>query len=351
MAEAPRIAVVLPCYRVARQIGDVLAQIPPEVQRIVVVDDACPERSGEVALAACSDPRLTVLRLAENQGVGGAVMAGMAHAADDGAEIVVKVDGDGQHDPVFIPRIVAPLLRGEADYSKGNRFFQLEYLEAMPRGRLLGNAVLSFMTKLSTGYWTMMDPTNGFVAIHASVLAQLPPEKIGRRYMFESDMLFRLGTLRARVAQIPMLAIYASEQSGLKPLSMVLPMLRWHIVRTVKRLFYGYFLRSFSLASLFFVIGLSLSLAALVLGAGYWSYYARIGENAPSGTVMLVGLLAIFGVNFLLSFFSHDMGSEPREPIHPYLPRPDRLGERVRRCEVRVLTRAGQAERGVETVA
>ena len=169
--EVVRIAVVIPSYRVSRSVLDVIRRIGPEAASIYVVDDACPEQSGERVSSDCRDPRVRVIRHSSNQGVGGAVMTGYRAAMDDGADIVVKLDGDGQMAPELLPTIVTPLLAGEADYAKGNRFFDLDGLSSMPAVRLWGNAILSILSKLSTGYWNVVDPTNGYTAIHASVAA------------------------------------------------------------------------------------------------------------------------------------------------------------------------------------
>ncbi len=165
-----RVAVVTPCFRVSRQIRGVLAAIGPEVWRIYCVDDACPEHSGAaVAEQAAHDSRIRLLRHDTNQGVGAAVVTGYRQAIADGAHVIVKLDGDGQMDPARIPDLIAPIAAGNADYVKGNRFYHLESLRAMPVSRLIGNAGLSFLSKLSTGYWNLFDPTNGFTAIHAEV--------------------------------------------------------------------------------------------------------------------------------------------------------------------------------------
>ncbi|HZV64622.1 MAG TPA: glycosyltransferase family 2 protein, partial [Telluria sp.] len=189
------IAVVIPSYRVTRQVLDVIAGIGPEVSRIYVVDDQCPDSSGTLVRGACADPRVTVLQHAKNLGVGAAVMTGYRAAIADGATIIVKLDGDGQMDARLIPNFVAPILAGEADYTKGNRFYDLEQIHAMPPMRLFGNALLSLLTKLSSGYWDLFDPTNGYTAIHADAARHLPFDKISQRYFFETDMLFRLNTL------------------------------------------------------------------------------------------------------------------------------------------------------------
>ena len=163
---------VIPCYRVGGQVLDVIARIGPEVGRIFVVDDACPEHTGDLVERQCADARVRVVRHAENQGVGGAMLTGYRAALAAGADIVVKVDGDGQMDPALIPRFIAAAAsQGQADYTKGNRFYDLESLRTMPRVRLFGNAMLSLVNKISSGYWDVMDPTNGYTAIHRTVLA------------------------------------------------------------------------------------------------------------------------------------------------------------------------------------
>ena len=199
-----RIAVVIPCHRVRDRVAGVIQSIGPEVSAIFVVDDGCPEDTGGFVEREVADARVTVLRHEQNQGVGAAVMTGYRAAIADSAGIIVKIDGDGQMDPADLPALVAPILEGSADYTKGNRFTELGHLPTMPAIRIVGNAVLSFLTKFSSGYWDIFDPTNGYTAIHASVAARLPFAKIAPRYFFESDMLFRLGLLRAVVRDVPM---------------------------------------------------------------------------------------------------------------------------------------------------
>src|SRR5262245_37012354 len=187
----PRVAVITPCYRVSEKILDVLHRIGPEVTAVYVVDDACPEGSGQIVRSQVKDSRVHVIRHPVNRGVGAATLTGMTAACADSAEILVKLDGDGQMDPAIIPRLVEPIVQGQADYTKGNRFYAPEGLKGMPATRLFGNAVLSLFTKLSSGYWTILDPTNGFIALHAAVFALLPRDKIAQRFFFECDLLFR----------------------------------------------------------------------------------------------------------------------------------------------------------------
>jgi len=316
-----RIAVVVPAFRVKAQIGQVLAAIGPEVAAIYVVDDACPEGSGDLVEASVSDPRVRVLRHERNRGVGGATLTGYRQALADGLDVIVKLDGDGQMDPGRIADLVRPILEDEADYVKGNRFFDLEGLRPMPKVRLIGNALLSFVTKLSTGYWHLFDPTNGFTAIDARVAAMLPLGKLSEGYFFESDVLFRLGTLRAVVQDVPMPARYGSEQSGLAPSRVAAEFLRKHAANTAKRIFYGYYLRDFNIASLELLLGPLFLGIGTIVGVMGWTRSHVAGEFASSGTVMLAALPILLGVQLLLAFFGYDLQNVPREPLRRRLGR------------------------------
>lgn len=310
------IAVVIPSYRVTRHILGVLAGIGPEVARIYVVDDRCPDGSGALVRAQCADPRVVVLTHEHNQGVGGAVMTGYQAAIADGMQVIVKVDGDGQMDPRLIPRFVAPILSGEADYTKGNRFFDLEQIHQMPKLRLFGNAVLSLMTKLSSGYWDLFDPTNGYTAIHADAARHLPFNKISQRYFFETDLLFRLNTLRAVVQDVPMDAHYGDEVSNLKISKIVTEFLAKHSRNFLKRLFYNYYLRDMSLASLELPLGLGLLGWGTVYGLAHWIASAKAGVATAPGTVMLSALPVLMGVQLVLAFLAYDIAAVPRRAIH-----------------------------------
>lgn len=314
-----RIAVVIPCYRVTRQIAGVIEGIGPEVWRIYAVDDCCPDNSGTYLEQTATDRRVVVLRHEVNQGVGGAVMTGYRAAIADGADVIVKVDGDGQMDPLLIPDFVAPILAGEADYTKGNRFFDLEKITAMPPVRLFGNAVLSLLTKLSSGYWQLFDPTNGYTAIHAEVARHLPFAKISRRYFFETDMLFRLNTLRAVVVDVPMDARYGDEVSNLKISKIVGEFLFKHARNLAKRIFYNYYLRDLSPASLELPLGIVLLAAGTLFGGYHWYVSARLGIATPAGTVMLAALPILMGMQFLLAFVGYDIASTPTRPRHTML--------------------------------
>ncbi|WP_404436795.1 glycosyltransferase family 2 protein [Stutzerimonas chloritidismutans] len=321
-----KIAVVIPCYKVKNHIIGVINSIGPEVWRIFIIDDCCPVNSGDFVVEHNIDPRVHVIRLADNQGVGGAVMAGYTAAIEQGAEIIVKIDGDGQMDPSLLYLFVNPIISGQADYCKGNRFFDLTNIGCMPKMRLFGNAVLSFMTKLSTGYWQVFDPTNGYTAIDAKVAAHLPFASISKRYFFETDMLFRLNTLRAAVLDIPMDAQYGDEESNLKISKILFEFLGKHARNFGKRIFYNYFLRNMSLASLEIVAGIIMLLFGLVFGFLEWNSSAGEGVETPVGTVMFAALPILLGIQFLLAFFAYDIASSPRIAISKLLSLPRKKG-------------------------
>ena len=310
------IAVVIPSYRVTQHILAVIAGIGPEIQLIYVIDDKCPDASGDYVEANCNDPRVSVLRHEINQGVGGAVMTGYRAAIADGAEVIVKLDGDGQMDPSLILKFIKPILAGEADYTKGNRFFDLEEIRAMPNIRLFGNAALSLLTKLSSGYWDLFDPTNGYTAIHVDVARQLPFAKVSQRYFFETDMLFRLNIQRAVVIDIPMNARYGDEVSNLKISKILGEFLFKHARNFIKRVFYNYYLRDMSLASIELPLGIFMVLFGASYGGWHWLISIQEGELATAGVVMISALPILMGLQLVLAFLAYDINSVPRRPIH-----------------------------------
>lgn len=316
---APRIAVIIPSYKVTDHILDVITRIGAEVERIYVVDDCCPNKSGDFVAENCRDPRVTILRNKENQGVGGAVVAGYEAAIADGMQILVKVDGDGQMDASLIPQLVAPIIQGTADYAKGNRFFSPEALEGMPTTRLVGNAGLSFLTKMSSGYWDVLDPTNGFTAIHALVADVIPLHKLSKRYFFESDVLFRLNTVRAVVADIPMFSVYGGEKSNLKVGQVLAPFFFKNLMNTWKRIVYAYFLRGFSFASACFFFGWALFIFGVTFGSAAWIRSTIEDTSTPTGTIMLSVVPLILGFQLLMGFVAADIASVPTRALHPSL--------------------------------
>lgn len=306
----------MPCYKSGQLALGVVQRIGHVVDMIVAVDDCCPLQTGDLLERECSDPRLVVVRNAENQGVGGAVLRGYEEAARRGAEILVKIDSDGQMDPALIEDFVEPIRRGVADYTKGNRFFNTDDVARMPIARLIGNAGLSFLSKISSGYWSVFDPTNGYTAIHAKLLQILPFEKIEKRFFFESDLLMRLNLCRAVVVDVPMVAVYEEENSNLSVYDSLFTFGLKHARNFLKRIFYTYFLRDFSVASLQLILGLVLIVVSAVLGGSAWLESRETGIPSSPGTVMLFGISVLVGVNMLLAFLAFDYQMIPRTPVH-----------------------------------
>jgi dolichol-phosphate mannosyltransferase len=313
------IAVVIPCYRVTRHIHDVIAGLPAVVDLIYAVDDACPDGSGRSVEEGCTDPRVRVLRHGENQGVGGAVLTGYRAAVADGADIIVKFDGDDQMDPELIELFLAPIAEGRADYAKGNRFYNLEDTKGMPLVRLIGNAALSFITKLSSGYWTVFDPTNGYTAIERTLARRIVERKVARRYFFESDMLFHLYLERAVVEDVPMPARYGDETSNLRVRRIFWSFASRNLGNLGRRVLVQHYLRDFSLASVEMLLGLGALGFGLTYGALRWSESLATGQAASAGSVMLSALPILAGIQLCLGALNYDIQSTPRTPRHPQL--------------------------------
>jgi len=310
------VAVIIPCYKVTAHIGGVISRIGPEVQAIYCVDDACPEGSGKFIEDSIRDSRVKVIHHKTNQGVGGAMLTGYGQALTDGHDILVKIDGDGQMDPALVPRFLYPIQIGAADYTKGNRFFNLENARGMPLVRLIGNGALSFLSKLSSGYWNIFDPTNGYTAMHRSVGELIIHRKIDKRYFFETDMLLNLYLLRAVVHDVPMGAVYGDEESNLRVGRIAIPFLMKNLRNAARRFIVHYLIRDFSLATLEALSGLVLLAFGLVAGSIFWFHSYADGRAATAGQVMIAALPILTGIQFVLSAINFDMRNVPTLPRH-----------------------------------
>lgn len=320
-----RVAVAIPCYQVKKHILGVLEAIGPEVHRIYCVDDACPEQTGDWVEQHCKDTRVTVIRHERNRGVGAATLSGYRAAVEDGADVIVKIDGDGQMNTDLIRLFTEPVLSGRADYAKGNRFFNLEDTRSMPALRVLGNACLSFLTKISSGYWNIFDPTNGYTAIDARVAQEVLSRRVAERYFFESDMLFHLYMLRAVVADVPLTSQYGDETSNLKISRILLPFLFRNLRNAFHRIGVQHFVRDFSLASIQLVFGSAAFLFGAGFGAYSWAQSIIHGQPATAGTVMLSAIPFVFGAQLVLGAINYDMQSLPKHPRQHQLRQQDLL--------------------------
>ena len=299
-----RIVVVIPCYKVKKQISEVLRSVKKNLE-IVVIDDACPEETGK--FVEKNFKHVKVLYNKKNLGVGGATKRGYEYALQNKFDVVIKMDGDGQMNGGDIDKIINPILNGTSDYSKGNRFHNLNSLNQMPFVRILGNALLTLFAKISTGYWKISDPNNGFTAINLQSLKTLPLDKIHNRYFFESDILFRLYCDNRYVKDIPLESKYGDEQSSLSILHTILTFPFLHARNFCKRFLYNYVLRDMSIATFELPIGLFLFCFGLFRGSTTWLESRASGLPSMTGTVVLSSISLVLGVQLILSFINYDI--------------------------------------------
>ena len=299
---------VIPAYRAAGTILTVVKETLPYVDEIVVVDDFCPEGTADL-LSGLDESRVHVIRRSQNGGVGAATKTGIEFALEQDAEIVIKLDADGQMPSHRIPALTQQIRNGSKDFVKGNRFDSPEDLEGMPALRLMGNAVLSLVNKVTSGYWKISDPTNGFFAISRKTIEELAWGKVADDYFFESDLLFRLRLIDARVGQLRMKSIYGAEKSSLRPVRMIIPFTFKHTRNHLKRIIYLYYVRELNLGSLYLPSSIVLLTAGLITGIEVVRQ-SNIGEIGI-GTAILSSIALILGSQFLLQFLAVDMDSEP----------------------------------------
>ena len=315
MFDKRNVALVIPAYRVAAKIATVINGVPAWIERIYVVDDACPEASGDAA-EVMGDARVMVIRRAANGGVGAAMKTGYAQALADGFDVVVKMDGDDQMDPAYLERLLEPILSDRADYAKGNRFRDVKALGQMPAVRLFGNRALTFLVKAASGYWRMKDPTNGYTAINRDALERMDIDRVSNGYFFESDMLIRLNIANAVVEDVAIPARYGDEKSSLS-IPNILPVFIYRLIRGVgKRILFKYLLFDFNLGSFYLLAGGALTAFGVIFGSLKWWQAVHAGVAATFGTVMLAALPVLIGVQFLVQAISYDIQSEPRREDH-----------------------------------
>jgi len=308
--DGKRVAVVIPAYNEEQLLGSTVEGIPSFVDRIYVVDDKSKDATVERAKAlAESDPRVQLIEHERNAGVGAAIVTGFKQALADGIGVTAVMAADNQMDPEDLLHLCEPVARGELDYAKANRLFTGQAWELIPRYRYLGNAVLSLLTKIASGYWHIADSQSGFTAVSLEYLELLDLDRIYKRYGFPNDMLVHLNVWNARVRDIPSRPIYGvGERSGIR-LRKVVPSISWLLLKGFFwRLRTKYVIRDFHPLVFFYIFGFTMTV--LGLGLGIAEVVLRIQGNAVSvGTVVLVALLLIFGSQFTLFAMWFDMES------------------------------------------
>jgi glycosyltransferase involved in cell wall biosynthesis len=310
MIDGKQIAVVVPAYNEAVLLPETLAGIPQVVDRIYVVDDASTdETAGKARAAAASDARIVVVSHERNRGVGAAIVSGYKRAAEDRIDVTVVMAADNQMDPTELPALVEPVVAGEVDYAKANRLFTGQAWELIPHSRYFGNAVLSLLTKIASGYWHVADSQAGYTAIALPMLELVDLDRVYPRYGFPNDMLVHLNVWNARVRDVPSRPIYnVGEKSGIR-LRHVVPKISWLLTKAFFwRMKEKYVIRVFHPLVFFYALGGLLFLAGL--GLGISEIVLRVlGNQIPTATSVLIALLLIFGVQFTLFAMWFDMES------------------------------------------
>lgn len=326
-----KIAVVAPCFNVDRHIRDMVDTLPAYVWRVYLVDDASLDHTAEVlAELSANRPQVRVMRHARNQGVGGATLTGWSAAYAEGADLFVKMDGDGQMDPAYLPLLVEPLVAGQADYTKGNRLRNMKLVAQMPLARRLGNAALSLLAKFASGYWNSVDPTNGYLAMRREIYELLPAKLLSRRFFFETSLLIALGILGAVVLDVPIPARYGAQKSSLHIGRILIEFPPRLLLGFLRRLWERKILYTLTIEALLTVFGAGLVGGGVIFGLIEFTHYAIILRTpAPAGTVMTAALPIFLGFQMLLNAILLDIQAVPQKPYC----------ERFQRAEMREMPR------------
>jgi glycosyltransferase involved in cell wall biosynthesis len=308
MLEGKRVAVVVPAHNEENLLGETLAAMPSFVDRIYVVDDASEDATAERA-RALEDERIEVIVHERNQGVGAAIVTGYKRAIADRVDVTCVMAADNQMDPYDLETLVRPVVRGHVDYAKANRLFTGQAWQLIPRHRYLGNAVLSLLTKIASGYWHIADSQSGYTAIARETLARLDLDRLYRRYGFPNDMLVHLNVWNARVRDYPSRPIYGvGERSGIK-LRRVVPTISWLLLKGFFwRMKEKYVIRDFHPLVFFYFLGFLMTGVGLALGAVV-TVLRFFGNEITTPTIVLVALLLISGSQFMLFAMWFDMES------------------------------------------
>ncbi len=302
---------IVPCYKSSNIAPTVVKDLIQYVDFVICVDDNCPEKTGLLIKNNIKSDKLKVLFHTKNMGVGGATKTGINYAQKIQAEIIVKIDSDGQMDPKNIPQLIEPIKNKTSDFTKGNRFRNIDVLVSMPKIRLIGNILLSFITKLSTGYWELFDPTNGFIAMNAKILNRIQYTKTDNRYFFETDLLFRCGLYDVLVSEIEIPTVYKNENSGLNPLLEAFRYSFSHVVIFLKRIIYQYFLIDFNPGSLSIFLGSLGIIYTFFSGLRSIIYYKNLNIETPLGMKILFLTTAIISMQLIISFIYYDSNQRP----------------------------------------
>lgn len=305
-----RVAVVIPAFDEEAFIGQTVSTVPDFVDHVLVVDDASTDATAEKARVA-GDERLEVITHERNLGVGSAILTGHRRAIEIDADVSVVMAGDAQMDPDYLPALLDPIAEDGYDFAKANRFFDFGSYEGMPRARAIGNVLVGFMAKASTGYWYLFDPLNGYTAVRTDRLSRLPLDRVRHDYSFECDLLNYLNIIHAKGKDVPVPAVYGDERSGIRLLKTSRKLL-WSFWRGFwRRMVWKYVLWSFSPVAIFLFAGLALCLWGIGFGVGI-AVTSLGAPTASAATVLIsVGPLLV-GINMLIVAWVLDVLGSPR---------------------------------------
>ena len=299
----------MPAHNEEKLIAQAITSVPEFVDHVIVIDDASTDDTAKLALAT-GDPRVHLIEHEVNTGVGGAIIDGHKLAIDLDADINVVMAGDAQMDPVYLPALLAPIVDAGYGFTKANRFYSRQSLMGMPTIRLMGNVVLSFATKLASGYWNMFDPQNGYTAITRESLGMIDLDRLARRYSFENDLLIWLGIAGVRAKDVPIPSVYGDEVSGMRLRKVIPEISHLLFMGFWRRIFLKYVLMSFSPIALLLFTGLFL--CAFGLGVGIWTLAVTpSGASPTAGTVLLAVGPLLVGINMLVHALTLDIQQTP----------------------------------------
>lgn len=305
------VVAIIPCYKSPKIAPLIASKCLDYVDKVICIDDCCPFHTGQEIKNLIKNKNLYVVKHTKNLGVGGAMKTGIKMALDMEADIIVKIDSDGQMPPELIPELTKPIIDGKAEFTKGNRFRDPNIIRQMPAIRLVGNIILSFLTKLSTGYWELFDPTNGFLAIDTKIIKNIDLRKIDNRYFFETDLIFRCSINETLIREITIPVKYDKEISSMKPIFEIPNFLVRHIIIFFKRIFYHYFLYDFNPGSLSLIISFVFGLASISI-AGFFSVLSLLkSTETPSGIQTLFLAFLLISSNFTINFIYYDASQRP----------------------------------------
>ncbi len=309
MYKGMHVAVVVPAYNEEKLIGRTINSVPDYVDSIVVVDDLSTDETALRALET-ADQRLSLIQHTVNTGVGGAIIDGHKRALALGSDVNVVMAGDAQMNPDYLPALLDPIADHGYGFTKANRFYSREALAGMPAIRVFGSIVLSFATKLASGYWNLFDPQNGYTAVTRGALARIDLDRVARGYSFENDLLICLGIANVRAKDVPVPSVYGDEVSGMRLMKVVPEISRLLFTGFWRRILLKYVLMSFSPIALLLFTGLFLCLAGAVVGI--WAIIVTPSEAAPSaGTVLLAAGPLLVGINMLVHALALDIQQSP----------------------------------------